>query len=133
MTSLTSLIESGRVTPNERGSSKIAWWAYIHSYDGTIKVKRWWPPIDKYEGTKLDDHAYAKQEKEEGNDNILVLLDRPFAAEANEAQERAQELIRDQLLREGVRVRQDPARTPPLYLEPIPPKETSRFSSIEID
>lgn len=52
------------------------WWAYIHSVDNQIHVKRWFstPP------GQLCDLEYAKQERLQGNDFILAIINSPFEA-----------------------------------------------------
>jgi len=52
-------------------------WAYIHSQDRAIHLKRWFPP---HPG-ELCDLEYAKLEREQGNDNILAIVPSPFSAE----------------------------------------------------
>ena len=51
-------------------------WAYIHSQDRAIHLKRWFPP---HPG-ELCDLEYAKLEQEQGNDNILAIVPEPFSA-----------------------------------------------------
>lgn len=53
----------------------IMWWAYIHATDKRIHVKRWFP----VKAGDLDDCEYARQEKRDGNDNIVEVVG-PFAA-----------------------------------------------------
>ena len=54
----------------------IKWWAYIHSQDRNIHLKRWFP----VRPGELCDLEYAKLEKEQGNDNILAIVPAPFDA-----------------------------------------------------
>jgi hypothetical protein len=66
------------------------WWAYVHSADNSIHLKRWFPvPFGQ-----LCDLEYAKQEKSQGNDFILAIVDEPFEADSrDEALVKAQEIF----------------------------------------
>jgi len=50
-------------------------WAYIHSQDGAIHVKKWFPPPPG----KMCDADYAREEQKNGNDFITAIVG-PYAA-----------------------------------------------------
>jgi len=130
MTCLTDLIKEDRVIPDEHGSVNV-WWAYLHGFTGQIIVKRW---LQATTLEKVDDQEYAREEQAQGNNNILVLLEKPFCSKPEERVSRAAYLIVEQLLRDGLRVREDPARSPPFFLEKITKvKPYHRFRDIELD
>ena len=56
------------------------WWAYIHSANNQIHVKRWFPASSG----QLCDLEYAKQERLQGNSFILAAVDSPFEAESRD-------------------------------------------------
>lgn len=68
-------IDIGRIHDTFEGCD-LVWWAYIHSSDRKIKVKRWIPPPEG----KLCDLMYAQMEKKQDNNLIFALVDKPFTA-----------------------------------------------------
>jgi len=58
----------------------LKWWAYVHSADNSIHLKRWFPAPPG----RLCDLQYAKQEMLEGNDFILKIVSYPFEANSRE-------------------------------------------------
>lgn len=75
MKSTEELIKQGYIEDTSPGCG-LVWWAYIHSMDLMIHLKRWWPPIPE----TLCDLENARVEKQMGNTNILYLVDKPFTA-----------------------------------------------------
>lgn len=65
------------------------YWAYIHSADRTIHIKRWFPTPS---GT-LDDCAYAHEEKRNGNTNIVAIVG-PFTSTLRNVHQTAASLFR---------------------------------------
>jgi hypothetical protein len=65
------------------------WWAYIHSVDGAIHLKRWFPGPPG----QLCDLEYAKQEMLDGNDFILQVTPWPFEANTREEALKKAEII----------------------------------------
>ena len=138
MTYLTDLIEEGKITPAQKMDpvAGIIWWAYFHQ-NGTVQVKRWWPP----EAEEMCNLEYTRQEKENGNNLILYLLDKPFLSSQNLKLSRAIELIKEQLKRDKLRVVRNNLSTRLYTLEPYNYGDTqerralsqSRFSSLDLD
>jgi len=69
----------------------IMWWAYIHSHDKSIHLKRWFPVPHGV----TDDLEYAKQEMLQGNDFIEAIVPKPFGARTHEdAIKKAEEIFK---------------------------------------
>lgn len=68
----------------------IMWWAYVHSHDNSIHLKRWFPVGPGM----VDDLEWAKQEMLLGNDNIKLIVSKPFDAYSHEeAMNKAKEIF----------------------------------------
>lgn len=66
----------------------VMWWAYIHASDRSIHIKRWFPaPVNN-----ICDCEYARQEKRDGNDNIIEVVG-PFAATSDQVGDIAADLF----------------------------------------